>query len=461
MAAIRDRIVDFRRVRAGDLVPCERNWRTHPKGQKQAMQGILDELGYSDALLTRTLPDGRLGIVDGHLRQSLDANQEVPVLVLDLTEEEALKLMTVLDPLASMATVDKDALASLLGDVSTGSEALQKLLDDLAKQNGIEQDKEAPDDAEPQMHRSSILQKEWATELGQVWEIEGKRAVHRLLVGDATKPGDIEKLMGDEYADLLLTDPPYNVDYEGGTGMKIGNDNMDAGAFRRFLADSFAAADRRMKPGATFYIWHAESTSLEFRQAVQDSGWKVRQCLIWAKNALVMGRQDYQWRHEPCLTGWKDGAAHQWYSDRCQTTLQTARLPWKLGKNADGSFCVTIEGETYVIQGEGVTVKKVETTIIEVDKPAKSIDHPTTKPTELFSRLILNSTAPTGIVLDPFVGSGTTMIACEAANRIAHIIEIDPGYAAVVLERAKDVGLRANLVEEPKKKTRARARATA
>lgn len=218
---------------------------------------------------------------------------------------------------------------------------------------------------------------------------------HRLLCGDATDQNDVERLMGGDKADLYLTDPPYNVAYVGKTkdALTIQNDKMADGDFRQFLVDAFSAADAVMKQGAAFYIWHADSEGFNFRGACNDIGGKVRQCLIWNKNSMVLGRQDYQWKHEPCLYGWKDGASHNWYSDRSQTT------------------------------------------VIDMDKPSRSADHPTMKPVQLFAYQIQCSTKPGDIVYDSFGGSGTTLIACEQLQRKAMIMELDPRYVDVIIKR--------------------------
>ncbi len=218
---------------------------------------------------------------------------------------------------------------------------------------------------------------------------------HRLLCGDATDQNDVERLLGGDKADLYLTDPPYNVAYVGKTkdALTIQNDKMADGDFRQFLVDAFSAADAVMKQGAAFYIWHADSEGFNFRGTCNDIGWKVRQCLIWNKNTMVLGRQDYQWKHEPCLYGWKDGASHNWYSDRSQTT------------------------------------------VIDMDKPSRSADHPTMKPVPLFAYQIQCSTKPGDIVYDSFGGSGTTLIACEQLQRKAMIMELDPRYVDVIIKR--------------------------
>jgi site-specific DNA-methyltransferase (adenine-specific) len=227
---------------------------------------------------------------------------------------------------------------------------------------------------------------------GDVWQLGN----HRLMCGDSTKAEDVAKLMQGEQADLWLTDPPYNVAYEGGTGMTIMNDSMEDGKFREFLRGAYSAADSMMRPGAAFYVWHANSEGYNFRGAARDVGWQVRQCLIWEKSSLVLGRQDYQWSHEPCIYGWKDGAAHYWGSDRKQTT------------------------------------------VMHFDKPSRSELHPTMKHVALFEYEMLNSSKQGDIVLDSFGGSGTTIIAAEKNGRRARVMEMDPKYCDVIIRRWQD-----------------------
>lgn len=209
-------------------------------------------------------------------------------------------------------------------------------------------------------------------------------------------------------ADLYLTDPPYNVNYEGKTKdkLKIMNDAKDDDSFRSFLTDAFVAANEVIKKGAAFYIWHADSEGFNFRYAVKATGWLLKQTLIWVKNALVMGRQDYQWKHEPCLYGWKDGGSHKWYSDRSQTTT------------------------------------------LEFNKPVRSELHPTMKPLDLWGYQIKNSSKKGDVVLDSFGGSGTTIISCEQLGRKGYCMELDPHYCDVIIARwEKLTGKQAERVE--------------
>jgi site-specific DNA-methyltransferase (adenine-specific) len=232
------------------------------------------------------------------------------------------------------------------------------------------------------------------TKLGDLWILGN----HRLLCGDSTDTIALGRLMAGLNADLWLTDPPYNVNYEGKTSdaLKIQNDSMKDGEFRQFLHDTYVAANCYLRAGAVFYIWHADSEGYNFRGAANDVGWKVRQCLIWLKSCMVMGRQDYQWKHEPCLYGWTEGAAHYWSSDRKQTT------------------------------------------ILEFDKPRRNKEHPTMKPVDLFEYQMANSTKQGDIVLDSFGGSGTTLIAAERIHRKARLMELDPAYCDVIVKRWED-----------------------
>ena len=216
---------------------------------------------------------------------------------------------------------------------------------------------------------------------------------HLLMCGDATSPADVARLIGEGEADLWLTDPPYNVAYEGSNGLTIKNDSMEDTKFREFLRGAFALAEKALKPGGSFYIFHADSEGYNFRGACHDVGLRVRECLVWKKNALVLGRQDYQWIHEPCLYGWKDGEAHDWYGDRAQTT------------------------------------------VMEFNKPKKNDVHPTMKPVEMLCYLLKNSSKAKDVVLDTFGGSGSTLIACQQLGRKCRAMELDPKYCDVIRKR--------------------------
>lgn len=254
-----------------------------------------------------------------------------------------------------------------------------------------------PEEIEPQEDDYDIPEGGVDTDivLGDVFDIGN----HRLICGDSTQTDTFERLTEGELVDMVVTDPPYNVNYEGGTNekLKIENDNMGDKEFYKFLYDFYVAAGAYTKPGGAWYVWHADSEGANFRQAMKDSGLLVKQCLIWVKSSMVLGRQDYQWKHEPCLYGWKDGAAHQWYSDRKQTT------------------------------------------VLEFQKPSRNGEHPTMKPVELFAYQISNSSKKGDKVLDAFGGSGTTMVACEQLGRKAYVVEFDPRYCQVIVDRMKQL----------------------
>ena len=247
------------------------------------------------------------------------------------------------------------------------------------------------------------IPEEAETEIGQIWKLGN----HRVLCGDSTDSQSLEKLLDDKTADLYLTDPPYNVNYEGSNALKIKNDNLKDEDFNTFLTESFLNARQKLKSGSSFYIFHADSEGYNFRSACRNSELDVRQCLIWVKNALVMGRQDYHWQHEPILYGWMKGSSHSWYSDRKQTT------------------------------------------ILNFPKPMKNKEHPTMKPVAMVEYLIKNSSKHEDIVLDTFLGSGSIIIACEKSNRICYGIELEPKYCDVIIKRWEDfTGEKAQLIKK-------------
>lgn len=257
---------------------------------------------------------------------------------------------------------------------------------------------------------------------GDLWQL----GENILLCGDSTDGQNVQKLMGGESADIYITDPPYNVNYEGGTKdrLKKMNDSMDDSSFRRFLVDAFRAVDPCLKPGGVIYIWHSDTESLNFRMAMMDTGWLLKQCLIWVKNALVLGRQDYQWKHEPCLYGWKDGAAHYFTEDRTNCTVFEDKVDLKKLKKDEMLHLL-----------EEVMRDSIPTTVIHEDKPLRNAEHPTMKPVRLIGNLIRNSSRKGEIILDTFGGSGTTMIACEQLGRKCRMMELDPHYCDVIIAR--------------------------
>ena len=262
---------------------------------------------------------------------------------------------------------------------------------------------------------------------------------HLLICGDSTKQEYIDALMDGEQADLLITDPPYNVDYHGKGGLhNIANDNMADVNFVAFLTDAFTVANEAMRQGAAGYIWHADSQGFNFRTAASNVDWQIRQCLIWNKNSLVLGRQDYQWKHEPCLYFWKSGAAHYFVDKRNLTTVIEEKLQDldKLTKQ-----------EMQALLSKIYVENQLPATVIDCDKPTKSADHPTMKPVPLIGQLIANSSRRGDIVLDIFGGSGTSLIAAEQLHRKCRMVEFEPIYVDVIIKRWEELtGAKACLV---------------
>lgn len=256
--------------------------------------------------------------------------------------------------------------------------------------------------------------------LGDLFEI----GEHKLLCGSSTETDTWSRLFGDKLCDMVMTDPPYNVNYEGGTGLKIMNDQMTNDSFYQFLYDFYTALGTYTKPGGAWYVWHADSEGANFRQAFKDSGLLLKQCLIWVKNALVMGRQDYHWKHEPCLYGWKEGAAHYFTDDRTKTTVIEDVVDFK-----------KLSKKELLDLIKEVTSDKQKTTIIHCDKPSKNDVHPTMKPIKLLAPLIENSSKIGELVADGFLGSGSTMVAAHQLKRKCYGTELDPKYCQVIVDR--------------------------
>jgi len=393
--------MQIQQIKVEDLIPYINNSRTHSDQQVAQIAASIKEFGWTNPILV----DGNKGIIAGHGRLQAARKlkmAEVPVIELkDLTETQKKAYIIADNRLALNAGWDNEMLTIELNDLLADGFALDILGFDPKEIAALLE----PEVIEGLTDEDAIPEapEEPKTKLGDIYLL-GK---HRLMCGDSCSLTDMEKLCDGQLVDMWLTDPPYNVAYEGGTGLTIQNDDMGNDQFRQFLRDAYVTADLVMKPGAVFYIWHADSEGYNFRGAAHDAGWKVRQCLIWKKSSLVMGRQDYHWNHEPCLYGWKEGAGHLWAADRKQTT------------------------------------------ILEFDKPTKNGEHPTMKPVALFEYQMLNNTKGGDIVLDSFGGSGTTMLAAEKHGRYARLMELDPKYCDVIVKRWEDfTGKKATLLTE-------------
>ncbi|MGG6839166.1 UNVERIFIED_CONTAM: ParB N-terminal domain-containing protein [Streptococcus canis] len=379
--------MEFVDKKLSEITPYKNNPRNNDEAVGPVAESI-KEFGFKVPIVV----DKNGEIVNGHTRYKAAKKlglETVPVIVADDLSDEQIKAFRLADnKVGEIAAWDLDLLNEELNDILDldmsvfGFDVLDNL-DDL-----IKDEKDLDDFTEN-------VPDEPKSKLGDIYQLGS----HKLMCGDSTSAADVKKLMNGELADLLLTDPPYNVAYEGKTkdSLTIKNDSMDNDSFRQFLVNAFSSANEVMKPGAVFYIWHADSEGYNFRGACFDIGWTVRQCLIWNKNSMVLGRQDYHWKHEPCLYGWKDGAGHLWASDRKQTT------------------------------------------VIDYDKPQRNGVHPTMKPVGLFDYQIKNNTKGSDIVLDLFGGSGTTLIACESNGRHARLMEYDPKYVDVIINRWEEL----------------------
>jgi site-specific DNA-methyltransferase (adenine-specific) len=375
--------------------------------------------------------DGVLVIGHGRRLAAIQIGCEMPVKVIDkdadeLTEED-IRELRIADNKTNESPWDYD----LLEEDMAGLDFEGFEFDFTGQETEAEDDREAVDDEWDQ----PIPEEPKRARKGQIWQLGN----HRLMVGDSTEIGDVQLLMDGAQADLFLTDPPYNVDYEGGTDekLKIENDNMSDSAFEEFLDRAFFCADAVMKPGAAYYIWHADSNGYQFRQAALRTGWQLRQCLIWVKNTFVLGRQDYQWRHEPCLYGWKEGS-HHFTDDRTQSTV------------IDGTQDIRKMSKEQLIDTlEEILGEKTPQTVMYEDKPLRNLLHPTMKPVTLMAKLARNSTKPGETVLDTFGGSGSTMIACEQIGRKCFMMELDARYAEAIIDRWESfTGEKAVLISE-------------
>lgn len=381
--------MQIEKLKIQELIPADYNPRKDLKpgdSEYEKLKRSIEEFGYVDPVIWNKTT-GK--VVGGHqrLKVLLDMGlTEVECVVIEMDEDKEKALNVALNKISG--DWDKDKLSLLIADLQgadfdvslTGFEPAE--LDALFKdtlQDGIKED-EFDVDAE--------LQKPSITQAGDVWLLGG----HRLICGDSTKAETYAILMDGKKANLVVTDPPYNVNYEGSAG-KIKNDNMENNAFYQFLYDAFENMEKVMAADASIYVFHADTEGFNFRKAFADAGFYLSGTCIWKKQSLVLGRSPYQWQHEPCLFGWKKSGKHQWYSGRKETTI------W------------------------------------EFDKPKKNGDHPTMKPIPLIAYPIMNSSMSNCIVLDPFGGSGSTLMACEQTNRICYTVELDEKFCDVIVKR--------------------------
>lgn len=398
-----------------DLHPNPNNPRVITKETLKGLKKSMQENGYTH----RIIVDKDNMILSGHARwlvfKEKDPTAEIEVLAAqrELTEQE----------------IKHAIIGHNVDGGEWNIEELQMNFADIASEYDIIPDKS--DDYDTKEVEEVDVPEEAPTRVqpGDIWQL----GEHTLICGDSTNATHVQNLMAGRKADLLLTDPPYNV----GLGMDetpeeakkrnrrtdgliIKNDKMEDIKFQEFLTTAFVVAESNMKPGAVFYIWHADSEGYNFRAACKTAGFQLRECLIWVKNSLVMGRQDYQWRHEPCLYGWKDGASHKWNGGRKQSTTIEA---------------IDLMNEEELRKAYKELTEQIENSVIYEDKPKVNKQHPTMKPIKLLARLIRNSSNVGDLVLDLFGGSGSTLMACEQVGRKCCINELDPHYCDVIIER--------------------------
>ena len=379
----------FEKKHTADLLPADYNPRKDLKpgdAEYEKLKRSSEQFGYVEPVIWNRLT-GR--VVGGHQRLKVLMEMgmsEVDCVVVELPEEKEKALNIALNKISG--EWDKDKLALLITDLQgadfdvslTGFDPAE--IDDLFKdslKDGIQDD---GFDVETELKQPTI------TKPGDIWTL-GR---HRLICGDSTKADTFDLLMGKTKANLVITDPPYNVNYEGSAG-KIKNDNMADEAFYNFLLAAFQNTEAAMASDASIYVFHADTEGLNFRRAFADAGFYLSGCCIWKKQSLVLGRSPYQWQHEPVLYGWKKKGKHQWYTGRKESTI------W------------------------------------EFDKPKKNGDHPTMKPIPLLAYPIMNSSMTNSVVLDPFGGSGSTLIACEQTDRICYTVELDEKFCDVIVKR--------------------------
>lgn len=379
----------FEKKNTADLLPADYNPRKDLKpgdAEYEKLKRSIEQFGYVEPVIWNQTT-GR--VVGGHqrLKVLMDMGMtEVDCVVVAMDEDKEKALNIALNKISG--DWDKDKLALLIADLQgadfdvslTGFEPaeIDALFKDTLK-DGVKDD---------DFDVGAELAQPTMTKPGDIWTL-GR---HRLICGDSTKAETYDLLMGSTKANLVITDPPYNVNYEGSAG-KIKNDNMADEAFYNFLLDAYTQMHSAMADDASIYVFHADTEGLNFRRAFADAGFYLSGCCIWKKQSLVLGRSPYQWQHEPCLYGWKKNGKHQWYTGRKETTI------W------------------------------------EFDKPKKNGDHPTMKPIPLLAYPIMNSSMSNSVVLDPFGGSGSTLIACEQTDRICYTVELDEKFCDVIVKR--------------------------
>ena len=385
--------MQIERMKIAELNPAKYNPRKDLQPgdpEYEQLKKSITAFGYVDPIIVNKRNNIVIG---GHQRLKILTelgNEVVDVSVVDLDEKEEKALNVALNKISG--EWDMPMLQDILFELNTDGFDMESIGFSIEELQAFEfSEPDAPQEDAFDAEKAAEEITDPVTKPGDIY-ILGK---HRLLCGDATKLNDVQRLMDGKTADMVFTDPPYNVDYTGGTEehLKIQNDKMADADFYKFLLQAYENMFVAVKPGGAIYVFHADSEGLNFRKAMVEAGWLLKACLIWVKSSLVLGRQDYQWQHEPILYGWKPGASHTWNSDRKQTTV------W------------------------------------EFDKPSRNADHPTMKPVGIPAKAIENSSKNGALILDLFGGSGTTLIAAEQTGRVCYTMELEPKYADVIVRR--------------------------
>lgn len=410
-------------------------YKNNPRNNDEAVEPVansISEFGFKVPIVATS--DGE--IINGHTHWKAAKKlklKTVPVIIADdLTEEQVRAFRLADNKVAEIAQWDIELLLSEIESVDNLDMTLFGFADSDYTLDDFEDEETDTDISEDEIESEGDSVS--SVEYGDIYQL-GR---HRLMCGDSTSAGDMKELVNGEKIDLYVTDPPYNVAYEGKTeeAMTIQNDSMDDASFRQFLRDAFSVADQHLKPGGAFYIWHADSEGLNFRAAVKETGWLLKQNLVWVKNSIVLGRQDYQWKHEPCLYGWKDGASHYFVDNRTLATVieEDEENLKEMTKGELISYIKTMQENS-------------PTSIFYEDKPVRSDIHPTMKPLKLIARCVLNSSKKGERVLDSFNGGGSTLMVCEKTERIYYGMELDPVYVERTIKRwEEETGLKAEKI---------------